>query len=52
MQKKKPSFQVIPNYGASGFITWNKSKEVPAEQGRNDTGVHNLPDRCGPIPYG
>jgi hypothetical protein len=30
MQKKKPSFQVIPNYS---ITNWNESKEVPAEQG-------------------
>jgi hypothetical protein len=33
MQKKKPSFQVIPNYGINGAPNWNESKEVPAEQG-------------------
>src|SRR4051812_34615925 len=33
MQKKKPSFQVIPNYGVHGAPNWNESKEVPAEQG-------------------
>jgi hypothetical protein len=32
MQKKKPSFQVIPNYGIYGAPNWNESKEVPAEQ--------------------
>jgi hypothetical protein len=33
MQKKKPSFQVIPNYSINGITNWNESKEVPAEQG-------------------
>jgi hypothetical protein len=33
MQKKKPSFQVIPNYSINGAANWNESKEVPAEQG-------------------
>jgi hypothetical protein len=33
MQKKKPSFQVIPNYSINGATSWNESKEVPAEQG-------------------
>jgi hypothetical protein len=33
MQKKKPSFQVIPNYRINGAPNWNESKEVPAEQG-------------------
>jgi hypothetical protein len=28
MQKKKPSFQVIPNYGINGVTNWNESKEV------------------------
>jgi hypothetical protein len=36
MQKKKPSFQVIPNYSINGVTNWNESKEVPAEQGCND----------------
>jgi hypothetical protein len=34
MQKKKPSFQAIPNYSVSGLPNWNESKEVPAEQGQ------------------
>jgi hypothetical protein len=33
MQKKKPFFQVIPNYRINGVTDWNESKEVPAEQG-------------------
>jgi hypothetical protein len=33
MQKKKPPFQVIPNYSINGVPNWNESKEVPAEQG-------------------
>jgi hypothetical protein len=33
MQKKKRSFQVIPNYSKNGVTNWNESKEVPAEQG-------------------
>jgi hypothetical protein len=36
MQKKKPSFQVIPNYRINGVPNWNESKEVPAEQGCNE----------------
>jgi hypothetical protein len=36
MQKKKPTFQAIPNYSVSGPPNWNESKEVPAEQGWND----------------
>jgi hypothetical protein len=47
MQKKKPSFQVIPNYRVSGFTNWNESKEVPAEQGRNDAGVPTSPTAAG-----
>jgi hypothetical protein len=49
MQKKKPPFQVIPNCGVNGFIDWNESKEVPSEQGSNDTGPHNFSDRCRSI---
>jgi hypothetical protein len=36
MQKKKPYFQAIPNCSINGVTNWNESKEVPAEQGRND----------------
>jgi len=39
MQKKKPSFQVIPNYSINGVTNWNESKEVPAEQGWKDIGL-------------
>jgi hypothetical protein len=39
MQKKKPSFQVIPNYSINGVPNWKESKEVPAEQGCNDIGL-------------
>jgi len=42
MQKKKPSFQVIPNYGIYGAPNWNESKEVPADQGCNDVGLDNF----------
>jgi hypothetical protein len=42
MQKKKPSFQVIPNYSINGFTNWNESKEVPAEQGCNDIALRNF----------
>jgi hypothetical protein len=42
MQKKKSSFQVIPNYGVSGIQNWNESKEVPAEQGWNDHSLRKL----------
>jgi hypothetical protein len=38
MQKKKQSFQAIPNYSVSNPKNWNESKEVPAEQGSNDAG--------------
>jgi hypothetical protein len=43
MQKKKPSFQVIPNYRIGGTPNWNESKEVPAEQGRSDSRRRNSP---------
>ncbi|HXO68688.1 MAG TPA: hypothetical protein VN838_06975 [Bradyrhizobium sp.] len=49
MQKKKPSFQVIPNYSINGATNWNESKEVPAEQGCNDIGLRNFSGRCGPF---
>jgi hypothetical protein len=49
MQKKKPSFQVIPNYNINGVTNWNESKEVPAEQGCNDIGLRNPSGRCGPF---
>jgi hypothetical protein len=44
MQKKKPSFQVIPNYSVSGLTNWNESKEVPAEQGWNALACATSPD--------
>jgi hypothetical protein len=47
MQKKKPPFQVIPNCGVSGFTNWNESKEVAAEQGRNDLALRNFSDAAG-----
>jgi hypothetical protein len=50
MQKKKPSFQVIPNYAINGVTNWNESKEVPAEQGCSEIGLRNSPDRCRPFP--
>jgi hypothetical protein len=43
MQKKKPSFQAIPNYSVSGATNWNESKEVPAEQGWNDARLTGFP---------
>jgi hypothetical protein len=46
MQKKKPSFQVIPNYSINGVTNWNESKEVPAEQGCNDASLRDFSDRC------
>jgi hypothetical protein len=52
MQKKKPSFQVIPNYSINGLTNWNESKEVPAEQGCNDVGLRNFSDRCRLKLYG
>jgi hypothetical protein len=47
MQKKKRSFQVIPNYSINGVTNWNESKEVPAEQGCSDIGPRNFSGRCG-----
>jgi hypothetical protein len=52
MQKKKPPFQVIPNYSINGVTNWNESKEVPAEQGCNDTGPGNFRRRCRLDLYG
>jgi hypothetical protein len=52
MQKKKPSFQAIPNYGINGVTNWNESKEVPAEQGCNDIGLRNFSDRRRPFSIG
>jgi len=49
MQKKKPSFQAIPNYSVSGPTNWNESKEVPTEQGWNDAGVRSFFDRGAPV---
>jgi len=51
MQKKKPSFQVIPNYSINGLSNWNESKEVPAEQGCKDIGRPDLSDRQRPFPF-
>jgi hypothetical protein len=51
MQKKKPSFQVIPNYSINGVPNWNESKEVPAEQGCNDIGLRNFFGRRRPFRY-
>jgi hypothetical protein len=47
MQKKKPPFQVIPNRDVSGPKNWNESKEVPAEQGRDDTAQREVPTAAG-----
>jgi hypothetical protein len=47
MQKKKPSFQVIPNYSINGVTNWNESKEVPAEHDCNDIRLLNFSGRCG-----
>jgi hypothetical protein len=44
MQKKKPSFQAIPNYSVSGLTNWNESKEVPMEQGWNGAGPRGFSD--------
>jgi hypothetical protein len=52
MQKKKQSFQVIPNYGINGVTSWNESKEVPAEQGCNAVGLRDYADPCRLNPYG
>jgi hypothetical protein len=38
MQKKKPSFQAIPNWGFRSLRNWNESKEAPVDQARNDGG--------------
>jgi hypothetical protein len=46
MQKKKPSFQVIPNYRINSVTNWNESKEVPAEQGGGGIGLRKLSDYC------
>jgi hypothetical protein len=35
MQKKKPCFQVIPDYGVSRLANWNESKCL-----RNKAGMH------------
>ena len=45
MQKKKPSFQVIPNCRINGAPNWNESKEVPVEQGLQGHGPRNFSDR-------
>jgi hypothetical protein len=45
MQKKKPSFQAIPNYSVSGLKNWNESKEVPVEQGWNDGNLRGFSNR-------
>jgi hypothetical protein len=52
MQKKKSSFQVIPNYGINFIPSWNESKEVPAEQGLQGHGPRNFSDRCRLNLYG
>jgi hypothetical protein len=49
MQKKKRSFQVIPNCGVNGVTNWNVSKEVPVEQGCDDIGLRNSPNAAGSI---
>jgi hypothetical protein len=43
MQKKKSSFQVIPNYGIDSVTNWNESKEMPADQGCNDVWPGQFP---------
>src|SRR4051794_2035275 len=52
MQKKKRSFQVIPNCGIDGAANWNDSKEMPAEQGLQGHGPRNFADRCRLNLYG
>jgi hypothetical protein len=47
MQKKKPYFQAIPNCSINGVTNWNESKEVPAEQGRNDMACAISPTPAG-----
>jgi hypothetical protein len=47
MQKKKPSFQVIPNYRINFIPSWNESKEVPAQQGLQGCGPPSFPDPAG-----
>jgi hypothetical protein len=50
MQKKKPSFQAIPNCNINGVTNWNESKEVPAEQALSDIGLRSFADRRRPFP--
>jgi hypothetical protein len=49
MQKKKPSFQVIPNYSINGVPNWNESKEVPADKAAMISALRNFSGRCGPF---
>jgi hypothetical protein len=42
MQKEKPSFQAIPNCRCRAPKQWNKSKEVPANQGSNAVGAGQI----------
>jgi len=51
MQKKKPPFQVIPNYGVSALKRGMNLKKCLGQQGPNDTGLRNLADRGRPIRY-
>jgi hypothetical protein len=51
MQKKKPSFQVIPNYRINGASNWNESKEMPAEQGLQGQSRAKFSDLCSAFPY-
>jgi hypothetical protein len=48
MQKKKPTFQAIPNYGVAPCQTGMNLKKVRTEQGRNDTGPRNSSTAEGP----
>jgi hypothetical protein len=50
MQKKKPPFQVIPNYSINVVTNWNESKEVPAEQACKHIACATS-DRCRPLPH-
>jgi hypothetical protein len=49
MQKKKPSFQAIPNYSVSSLTNRNESKEVPAEQGWNGAGLRGFSGSSTPF---
>jgi hypothetical protein len=47
MQKKKPSFQVIPNYRINGAPNWNESKKCLRNKGCNDRARATSPTAAG-----